>query len=116
MVRRPRRSATPYQAEAALVELVHRAKIEPATKLTIERYDDVSFETDGRPRERLQTKHHIRGVGNLGDRSRDLWRTLRTWIDAVQTGAATLPGATFSLLTTANAPDGSAASSSPDLR
>jgi hypothetical protein len=34
-----------YQAEAALVELVRRAKVEPATKLTIERYDDVAFET-----------------------------------------------------------------------
>jgi hypothetical protein len=64
-----------YQAEVALVEFVRRAKIESATKLTIERYDDVAFETDGRPRELLQTKHHIRGVGNLGDRSRDLWRT-----------------------------------------
>jgi hypothetical protein len=88
-------------------------RFEPATKLTIGRYGDVSFETDWRPRELLQTKHHIRGVGNLGDRSRDLWRTLRVWIDAVQTGAATLAGATFSLLTTAIAPDGSAASSSP---
>jgi hypothetical protein len=98
-----------YQAEAALVELVRRAKVEPATKLTIERYDDVAFETDGRPRELLQTKHHIRGVGNLGDRSRDLWRTLRAWVDAIRSGGATLPGATFSLLTTATAPDGSAA-------
>ena len=99
-----------YQAEVALVELVRRAKVEPATKLTIERYDDVAFEGDGRPRELLQTKHHIRGVGNLGDRSRDLWRTLRAWVDAIRTGGATLPGATFSLLTTATAPNGSAAS------
>jgi hypothetical protein len=100
-----------YQAEAALVELVRRAKLEPATKLTIERYDDVAFETEGRPayRELLQSKHHIEGVGDLTDRSRDLWRTIKVWIDAVESGDAVLPGATFSLLTTATAPDGSAA-------
>jgi hypothetical protein len=99
-----------FQAEAALVELVRRAKIEPATKLTIERYDDVAFEDDGRPRELLQTKHHIAGVGDLTDRSRDLWRTIKAWIDVVAAGGAELPGATFSLLTTATAPVGSAAS------
>jgi hypothetical protein len=99
-----------YQAEAALVELVRRAKIEPATKLTIERYDDVAFESEGRPRELLQSKHHIGAIGDLTDRSPDLWRTLRAWIHAVERGDATLPGATFSLLTTASAPPGSAAS------
>jgi hypothetical protein len=99
-----------YQAETALVELVRRAKVEPATKLTVERYDDVAFEAEGRPRELLQTKHHVRGVGNLGDRSRDLWRTLGAWVDAVRTGTARLPGTTLSLLTTATAPQGSAAS------
>jgi hypothetical protein len=99
-----------YQAEAALVELVRRAKVEPATKLTIEKYDDVAFEADGRPRELLQSKHHIEGVGDLTDRSRDLWRTIKVWIDSVEAGDAVLPGATFSLLTTATAPDGSVAS------
>jgi hypothetical protein len=44
-----------YQAEAGLLELVRRAKLEPVTKLTIERYDDVAFESDGRPRRRLDT-------------------------------------------------------------
>ena len=38
---------TAYQAEAALVELVRRAKVEPATKLTIERYDDVAPDGPG---------------------------------------------------------------------
>jgi C-terminal domain 7 of the ABC-three component (ABC-3C) systems len=99
-----------YQSEAALVELVRRAKTEPATKLTIERYDDVAFEQEGRPRDLLQSKHHIAGVGDLTDRSRDLWRTLRAWIDALLSGDAMLPGTTFSLLTTSTAPDGSAAS------
>lgn len=88
---------------------MRRAKNEPATKLTIERYDDVAFETDGHARELLQTKHHIEGVGDLTDRSRDLWRSIRAWIAAIHTGAAVLPGTTFSLLTTATAPAGSAA-------
>jgi hypothetical protein len=98
-----------YQAVAGLLELVRRAKNEPSTKLTIERFDDVAFEGEGRARELLQTKHHIQGVGNLSDRSRDLWRTLRVWIDALDAGTAVLPGATFSLLTTATAPEGSVA-------
>jgi len=93
-----------------LLELVRRAKLEPATKLTIERYDDVAFESEGRPRELLQSKHHIAGLGDLTDRSSDLWRTLRVWVDAVESGDAALPGSTFSLLTTATAPPGSAAS------
>jgi hypothetical protein len=63
-----------FQAEVGLVELVRRAKVEPATKLTMERYDDVAFESEGWPRELLQTKHHIAAVGNLTDRSRDRWR------------------------------------------
>src|SRR5207244_7587355 len=99
-----------YQAEAALLELVRRAKLEPATKLTIERYDDVAFESEGRARELLQSKRHIAGLGDLTDRSSDLWRTLRVWVDAVESGDAALPGSTFSLLTTATAPLGSAAS------
>jgi hypothetical protein len=99
-----------FQVEIALVELVRRARSEPSTRLTIERYDDVAFDSDGTPRELLQTKHHISGVGDLTDRSRDLWRTLRVWIDAIRTGDAIIPGSTFSLLTTAVAPDGSATS------
>ena len=98
-----------FQVEVALLELVRRAKDEPGTKLAIERFDDVSFENDATPRELLQTKHHVQGVGDLSDRSNDLWSTLRSWIDAVLAGHVVVPGTTLSLLTTASAPAGSAA-------
>jgi hypothetical protein len=76
----------------------------------MEHIDDVTFDTDGTPLELLQTKHHIGRAGNLTDRSRDLWRTLGSWSDAVATAAIDPAHTAFTLISTASAPTTSAAS------
>lgn len=50
-------------------------------QIGIERFDDVSFEKDGTPKELIQLKHHVT-PGKLTDSSVDLWRTLKVWMDS----------------------------------
>lgn len=50
-------------------------------QISIEKFDDVAFEKEGRPEELIQLKHHIKKKGSLTDSSIDLWRTLKVWID-----------------------------------
>jgi hypothetical protein len=99
-----------YQARVALVEALKFAYSESGIDIAIERLDDVSFEKDGTPLELLQTKHHISKVGDLTDTSPDIWRTLRVWCENVKKDPS-LPSRTrFTLITTAEASEESAAS------
>lgn len=99
-----------YQARLALAEGLRYVYSDSSIEVAIERLDDVSFEKDGTPVELLQTKHHLKKAGDLSDGSVDLWKTLRVWAEAVKHDPS-LPGRTrFALITTATAPDGSAAS------
>lgn len=50
--------------------------------VAIEVFDDVSIQAAGRPILVEQDKKTTRGRAVLGDRSRDLWRTLQIWVDA----------------------------------
>ena len=98
-----------YQARLALAECLRYAYSDSSVEIGIERLDDVSFEKNGAPIELLQTKHHLKKAGDLSDGSVDLWKTLRVWAHAVSDDPS-LPGRTrFALITTAKAPDGSAA-------
>ncbi|MFQ6753525.1 ABC-three component system protein [Cereibacter sphaeroides] len=98
-----------YQARLALAECLRYAYSESTIEIAIERLDDVSFEKNGAPLELLQTKHHLKKAGDLSDGSVDLWKTLRVWAHAIS-GDPSLPGRTrFVLVTTAKAPEGSAA-------
>jgi hypothetical protein len=103
-----------YQVDVALVELITRSRgriVDPAVGLSIEKYDDVAFETGATPTEVLQTKHSLNEAKSLSDTSTDLWRTLKGWIDLRQIDEGLGDGqqAVLSLLTTSAAPDGSAA-------
>jgi hypothetical protein len=99
-----------YQARVALLESLRLANGDSSIDVAIEKFDDVSFEKDGTPLELLQTKHHVKKVGDLTDTSADLWKTLRVWSEATKENPA-LPSRTrFALMTTGQAPDGSAAS------
>ncbi len=98
-----------YQARLALAESLRFAYKDSSVEIAIERLDDVSFEKDGAPIELLQSKHHLKQAGDLSDASVDLWKTLRVWAEAVSQDPS-LPARTrFVLITTAKAPDGSAA-------
>lgn len=98
-----------YQAEAGLLEFVRRSKDEPALAMSIELFDDVAFEEGGAPTELLQTKHHLRAQKPLTNASDDVWRTIRVWVDSINTGTIDPTASAFSLLTTGKAPEGSAA-------
>jgi hypothetical protein len=99
-----------YQARLALAEALRYAYVDSTIELAIEKLDDVSFEKNGSALELLQTKHHLKKSGDLTDGSVDLWKTLRVWAKATK-ATPSLPGRTrFALVTTAQAPVGSAAS------
>lgn len=96
-----------YQSQWPLVELLRRAGDEPDSALTLELYDDVSWEKDGTPTELLQLKHHVKAAGSLGDKADDLWRTIRVWMNAHPPGDPS--GPTQILVTTQTAAAGTAA-------
>jgi hypothetical protein len=95
-----------YQSQWPLVELLRRGADEPDAAVTIELYDDVAWEEDGTPTELLQVKHHVNGTRGLGDKDDDLWRTIRSWMDAHRAGDP--EGPTLVIVTTATAEDGTA--------
>lgn len=98
-----------YQARLALAECLRFAYADSSIEIAIEKLDDVSFEKEGSAAELLQTKHHLKKVGDLSDGSVDLWKTLWVWAQAVKADPS-LPGRVrFALITTAKAPPGSAA-------
>lgn len=98
-----------YQGRLALLEALRYAYIDSGIEIAVEKFDDVSFEKDGTPLELLQTKHHLKKSGDLTDSSVDLWKTLRIWAEIVKDDPS-IPGRTrFALITTAQAPAGSAA-------
>ena len=99
-----------YQARLALAEALRYAYFDSGIEIAVEKFDDVSFEKDGNALELLQAKHHLKKSGDLTNSSVDLWKTLRVWAKAAKTDPS-LPGRTrFALVTTAQAPTGSAAS------
>lgn len=96
-----------YQARYALLLLLN-ASIE--SEISIERFDDIAFETGGTPVQLLQAKHHISNTGSLTDSSTDLWKTLRVWSTAITKDIIDPTAVILTLMTTGKAPDGSAAS------
>jgi len=82
----------------------------PDLQISIEKFDDIAFEKNGDPVALIQTKHHINGIGNLTDASVDLWKTLGIWAGLATKDPETPFRARLMLLTTGEAPTGSAAS------
>ena len=96
-----------YQIEIALYLLL---KEDGGETLSIEHIDDVSFHDEkGDPSERLQIKHH-KNIGSLTDFSSDLWKTIKVWCDEADFDKLHNNELTLTILTTANAKDGSIAS------
>jgi hypothetical protein len=99
-----------YQCRVALLFTLRKTKRDPGLQISIERFDDVSFDADDSPLERIQTKHHIIRSGSLSDRSPDLWKTLRVWISGIAGNTLDPAATTLTLLTTSKASPGTAAS------
>lgn len=85
-----------YQIRYALYLILKKIDLE----ISIERLDDVAFESEGSPIELLQLKHHINQGANLTDGSSDLWKTIRVWSEAIKEREIYLPGVMLSLVTT----------------
>lgn len=99
-----------YQARLALFLCIPYINSGVEVEVSVERLDDVSFEKDGTPIELLQTKHHIDRVASLTDASPDIWKTLRVWAEAAADDPSLPSRAKLMLVTTGEAPEGSAAS------
>ena len=67
--------------------------------ISIEKLDDIAFDNDGSPEELLQTKFHG-DEGNLTDRSHDIWKTIRVWVESIKSGEISLGNVILSLVTT----------------
>lgn len=97
-----------YQCREALLLAIVESKSQPGLSVSVERFDDVAFEEKGSASEQLQIKHHV-DAASLTDMSVDLWKTLRIWSEQTS-GNLNLPfERRFTIITTAQAPVGSAA-------
>jgi hypothetical protein len=95
-----------YQGDYALYAFLRDSG--PGRSITLELHDDVAWEKDGSPLEKLQIKHTVNAAGGLGDLSPAMWRTLKGWIDA---GEASDPdGPALVIVSSGTATTGTAAS------
>jgi len=99
-----------YQCRYALLVGLQAIPEAPQLEISVEKFDDVAFETKGEPTQLIQTKHHMGATGSLSDASVDLWKTLLIWSKLVAKDVGAPFRIKFVLLTTGIAPDGSAAS------
>ena len=77
--------------------------------VSIEKLDDIAFDSDGSPKELLQTKFHGE-EGNLTDRSPDIWKTIRIWVESIKSGEISIGNVILSLVTTQTVAEGALAS------
>ncbi len=99
-----------FQCRYALLAGLEALPNSPGLLVSVEKFDDVAFEAGGDPTEVIQTKHHVDRAGDLSDASVDLWKTLGIWLSRVVEDIEAPFRMRFVLLTTAQAPAGSAAS------
>lgn len=97
-----------YQTRVGLLQLVEHGPDRPDWALTLEVHDDAAWDDAGSATELLQMKHHSSSQPSVTDKSVDLWKTLKVWLD--RPDAADPEGPDLRLVTTASAPEGSAAS------
>jgi hypothetical protein len=72
-----------FQCRYALHLLLERYKEDTDAEVSIEKFDDISFDAHGTPKELIQSKHHSDVTPDLTDFSPDLWKSLRVWSDGV---------------------------------
>ena len=99
-----------YQCRIALLLGIRGIASAPDSSVSVERFDDVAFESHGEPLDLIQTKHHSTNTPSLSDKSTDLWRTLGNWCRTIDGSPSTCSLQSRYLITTSVAPDGSAAS------
>ncbi|MDF2372537.1 MAG: hypothetical protein P1V21_17265 [Rhizobiaceae bacterium] len=96
-----------FQCRIALLFGLRMLKKKPNGQISIEKFDDVAFDTDDVADCLIQAKHHITPK-SLNDASVDIWKTMRIWIEQFKQGALTASDLRFNLITTSTASPGSA--------
>lgn len=99
-----------YQFRWALLLAIERMRENPDHAVSIELIDDVAFESEDGVTTVVQTKHHLDRGNPLTDLSPDIWKTLRIWSIQLKEGIVDPSSTVHVLVTTANTPEGSAAS------
>ena len=94
-----------FQCRLALLRGLQLLKKKPNGQISIEKFDDVAFESEDIVDCLIQAKHHS-SPKSLSDSSVDLWKTLRIWIEHSKKGALTTSDFRFNLITTATAEPG----------
>lgn len=72
--------------------------------ISIETLDDVAFDQEGSAIDLLQMKYHG-SLGNLTNRSEDIWKTIRVWVESFERGDAVPEQTTLTLITTQLLPE-----------
>ncbi|MDP2496185.1 hypothetical protein Q8W25_19300 [Shimia thalassica] len=98
-----------FQCRLGLLHGLELTRKNPEAVISIERFDDVAFETENLVECLVQAKHHV-VPKSLSDKSEDVWKTLLIWIEGAQKGVFELIKMTYMLITTAECPPGSAMS------
>ena len=96
-----------FQCRLALLRGLELAKKNPASVISIEKFDDIAFETADLAKCLIQAKHHI-SAKSVDNKSVDLWKTLGIWTENFSVGVFQAEKTTFFLITTATAAEGSA--------
>jgi hypothetical protein len=96
-----------FQCRIALLRGLELARKNPGGAISIEKFDDVSFETEDLSLCLIQAKHHI-SPKSLDNKSVDVWKTLRIWIEGFNSGVFQAQKTKYFLITTATATEGSA--------
>lgn len=97
-----------YQVRYALYLLLDNDNEQ--TQISIEKFDDIGFNDGDTPERMIQLKHHTKEYGDLGNASTDIWRTIKVWADFIFKDKSLLLSTKFLIITTAKAPDNTAAS------
>jgi hypothetical protein len=93
-----------YLSLKKLIDVEEPAKF----NVSIEKLDDIGFDEEGAAIELLQTKFH--GTpGNLTNRSSDIWKTIRVWVESLRNGDIELGRVSLTLITTQTLPKDSVA-------
>ena len=78
-------------------------------QICIEKFDDIAFIEQDEPIIMVQTKHQLYRAGSLSNTSVDLWRTIKSWCDSINSSPTHLQDTDFIILTTAIANETTAA-------
>lgn len=96
-----------FQCRLALLHGLSLTRSNPEAVISIEKFDDIAFETDNHADCLIQAKHHVKPK-SLSDKSEDVWKTLLIWMEGAEHGIFELSKTTYMLITTAVCPSGSA--------